>query len=51
MALANPGRHSTPRRYRELSFWESELDDPMLPRKTSSEWSGRPYSKPTQVDE
>ncbi len=26
-----------------------EVTDPMLPRKASSEWTGCPYPKPTQV--
>ena len=29
----------------------SELADPMLPRKTSSQAQGCPYRKPTQVGE
>ena len=34
----------------EVRLRPNELADSTLPRKTSKEFSGRPYRKPTQVD-
>ena len=33
-----------------VRLWPNELTDSTLPRKTSKEFSDRPYRKPTQVD-
>jgi hypothetical protein len=46
ISQANPGIVNPEARCRAAS---GEASDPMLPRKTSSEWTRCPYPKPTQV--